>query len=691
MNLNKKIMKKIILFIIPIALLVLGFVAIEPTTPLHNFISDNTNDSTGVLKPKPEHYKEAALIAAILNQHHYSKVKIDDSLSNQIFDEYINSYDSYHIYFTQEDIDSFEKYRYQLDDLLLNGDINFAYEIYSVFKERFTDRMKAIPGILETGFDFTLDEYIESDLPETWYSSQEEINEAWRKLLKSQALNMKLAGKEKTDINKTIQERYDRYEKLISQYNSEDVFQLYMNAFTSTFDPHTSYFSPINAENFEIDMSLSLEGIGARLYSKDDYITFSEIIAGGPAFKSKKLFEGDRIVGVAQEGDTAFVNIIGWRTDDAVQLIRGPKDSKVSLQILDADATIGSIPKEITLVRDKIKLEEQAATKKIVPVNYKNNEYSIGIINIPSFYRNFEAQRNGDEDFESTQRDVKRILNELKAENVDGILIDLRRNGGGSLQEAIELTGLFIPDGPVVQVKNADGSIDVGTDPDPETVYEGPLAVMVDRFSASASEIFTGAIQDYKRGLIIGEQTFGKGTVQNLIALDRFIQDSDVKLGQLKLTLAKYYRINGSSTQHLGVSPDIAFPSPFTAEEYGESAQPNALPWDQIKSSVYQPLNQVDDKLLARLNISYSQRLKENKELQELIEGIDYIKENKGRDKLSLNEEVRKAELKKEEEEREKIKINSSESDDEDSDENEEDLYLKEGTQILAEMIANVG
>ena len=684
-------MKKIILFIIPIALLVLGFVAIEPTTPLHNFISDNTNDSTGVLKPKPEHYKEAALIAAILNQHHYSKVKIDDSLSNQIFDEYINSYDSYHIYFTQEDIDSFEKYRYQLDDLLLNGDINFAYEIYSVFKERFTDRMKAIPGILETGFDFTLDEYIESDLPETWYSSQEEINEAWRKLLKSQALNMKLAGKEKTDINKTIQERYDRYEKLISQYNSEDVFQLYMNAFTSTFDPHTSYFSPINAENFEIDMSLSLEGIGARLYSKDDYITFSEIIAGGPAFKSKKLFEGDRIVGVAQEGDTAFVNIIGWRTDDAVQLIRGPKDSKVSLQILDADATIGSIPKEITLVRDKIKLEEQAATKKIVPVNYKNNEYSIGIINIPSFYRNFEAQRNGDEDFESTQRDVKRILNELKAENVDGILIDLRRNGGGSLQEAIELTGLFIPDGPVVQVKNADGSIDVGTDPDPETVYEGPLAVMVDRFSASASEIFTGAIQDYKRGLIIGEQTFGKGTVQNLIALDRFIQDSDVKLGQLKLTLAKYYRINGSSTQHLGVSPDIAFPSPFTAEEYGESAQPNALPWDQIKSSVYQPLNQVDDKLLARLNISYSQRLKENKELQELIEGIDYIKENKGRDKLSLNEEVRKAELKKEEEEREKIKINSSESDDEDSDENEEDLYLKEGTQILAEMIANVG
>ncbi|UZR94602.1 carboxy terminal-processing peptidase [Chondrinema litorale] len=685
-------MKKIILIIIPIALLVLGFVAIEPTTPLHNLITQTTNDSTGVLKPKPEHYKEAALIAAILNQHHYSKVKIDDSLSSAIFEEYVNSYDSYHIYFTQEDLNSFEKYRYQLDDLLLNGDVNFAFDVFKVFRERFNERMRAIPGILKTGFDFTKDEYIEADLPKTWYATQPEIDDAWRKLLKSQALNMKLAGKETEDINKTIQDRYDRYEKLISQYNSEDVFQLYMNSFAGTFDPHTSYFSPISAENFEIDMSLSLEGIGARLYSKDDYITFSEIIPGGPAFKSKKLFEGDRIVGVAQEGDTSFVNIIGWRTDDAVQLIRGPKDSKVSLQILDAEATIGAIPKEITIVRDKIKLEEQAATKEIVPVTYKNNQYNIGVINIPSFYRNFEAQRQGDENFESTQRDVKRILNELKAENVDGVLIDLRRNGGGSLQEAIELTGLFIPDGPVVQVKNADGSIDVGTDPDPETVYDGPLAVMVDRFSASASEIFTGAIQDYKRGVIIGEQTFGKGTVQNLIALDRFIQNSDEKLGQLKLTLAKYYRINGSSTQHLGVSPDIAFPSPFSAEEYGESAQANALPWDQIRSTVYQTMNQVDEKLIDRLNISYSQRLKTNKELQELIEGIEYIKENKGKDQISLNEEVRKEELEEEEAKREKMKISDSDEEGEgESEKKDDDIYLKEGTLILAEMIANVG
>jgi len=678
-------MKKVFFFILPICL-VLGFVIANEPAPFKKIISLQIGDSTGILQPKPEHMKEAALIAAILNQHHYSNIKLDDSLSSVIFDEYIESYDNYHIYFTKGDIAKLEKYRYELDDLLFNGDVSFAYETFAIFHERFKQRMTKIPLSLEKGFDFTIDEYMDAELPEAWFESDEEINEAWRKLLKSQALSMKLAGKSGEDINETIQKRYERYQNLISKYNSEDVFQSYMNSLASAFDPHTSYFSPISAENFEIDMSLSLEGIGARLYSKDDYITFSEIIAGGPAFKSKKLFEGDRIVGVAQEEDTSYVNIIGWRTDDAVQLIRGPKDTKVKLQILAAEATVGSIPSEVTIVRDKIKLEEQAATKEVVPIEFKNNNYNIGIITIPSFYRNFEAQREGVKDFESTQRDVKRILNELKEDNIDGILIDLRRNGGGSLQEAIELTGLFIPDGPVVQVKNADGSIDVGEDTDPETVYEGPLAVIVDRFSASASEIFTGAIQDYKRGVVIGEQTFGKGTVQNLIPLERFIKDSDVKLGQLKLTLAKYYRINGSSTQHLGVSPDIAFPSPFTAEEYGESAQPNALPWDQIKSSNYESINQVNDKIITQLNLSYSERLASNKELQELIESIDYIKNNRDRGRLSLNEAQRKKEL--EEEEARQKKIRGEEKDDEDK---KYDPYLDEGKRILAEMISNIG
>ncbi len=684
-------MKKLIFFILPICL-ILGFVLANEHTPLHAPLQDvlslqSSNDSTGMLKPKEEHYKEAALIAAILNQHHYSDIELNDSLSSIVFDEYLESYDSYHIYFTKGDVTQLEKYRYELDDLLLNGDVSFAYETFAIFHERFKQRMAEIKPMLAKGFDFTIDEYMDAELPEIWYSTDEEIQEAWRKLLKSQALSMKLAGKSPEDIDETILKRYERYQNLISKYNSEDVFQSYMNAVAGSFDPHTSYFSPISAENFEINMSLSLEGIGARLYSKDDYITFSEIIPGGPAFKSKKLFEGDRIVGVAQEEDTAFVNIVGWRTDDAVQLIRGPKDSKVKLQILHADATVGSVPVEVVIVRDKIKLEEQAATKKIVPVEYKNSKYNIGIINIPSFYRNFEAQRQGVKDFESTQRDVKRILNELKAEKVDGILIDLRRNGGGSLQEAIELTGLFIPSGPVVQVRNADGSIDVGEDPDPGIIYDGPLAVMVDRFSASASEIFAGAIQDYNRGVIIGEQTFGKGTVQNLIALERFIQDTDVKLGQLKLTLAKYYRINGSSTQHLGVNPDVSFPSPFSAEEYGESAQPNALPWDQIKSTSYQPLNLVDKKIIAQLNLSHQERRSKNEELQELIESINYIKENRDKEKISLNEAVRKKEI--EEEEARQKKLRADEEEDEEKDDT--DLYLDEGTRILAEMISNVG
>lgn len=653
------------------------------------------DSDTTVLRSNRELEKESQVITEVLNRAHYRKTDLNDSLSSVILDNYLSSLDRSKVYFLKEDIDKFEKYRNSLDDHLKEGDLSAAFDIYNTFKTRFNDRKEVIDSLVMVEFDFTKDEYYDTDREDAdWATSKEELDEEWRKIIKSQALSLKLTDKDWPAIQDNLTKRYDRLYNYINQNKSMDVFQVYMNAFTESYDPHTSYFSPRTAENFKITMSQSLEGIGASLQQDGDFTKVAEVIAGGPAFKSKLIQKDDRIIGVAQGEDGEMVDVIGWRLDEVVELIRGKKDSKVRLSILKASDGANALPVEITLMRDKVKLEEQAAKKKMVPYTQNGVTYNIGIITIPSFYMDFDEAQKGNPDYTSTTRDVRRLISELKQEGMDGLLIDLTYNGGGSLSEAIELSGLFIPKGPVVQVRNADGSINSGDDPDDELFYDGPLGVVVNRFSASASEIFAGAMQDYQRGVVIGEQTFGKGTVQNLIDLDRIIS-TDQKLGQLKLTLAKFYRVTGSSTQHKGVVPDIELPSEFSADEFGESSSPAALPWDQIRSSKFRPMRSVSEELISTLRAQYEERLSTDEELIALVRDIEDVKKLRSETRISLNLEKRKKEKEEMEEKRKKSGLlegaaGDFELDDEEAEDEmeEEGPYIKESVRILAEMIA---
>ncbi len=656
-----------------------------------------TPDSLTVLSPKEYYPKETELINTIVSRYHYKKIKLNDSLSSVIFDKYINSLDFNKSYFISTDIKEFEEYKNQFDDFIIQGELNSVYNIFEIYRERANKRFDYVKQVLNKGFDFTVDELYEIDRENAqWPSSDEEANEIWRKRIKNDALNLKLAGKDPDSITTTLTKRYENYRKAINQYNSEDVFQLFMNSYTESIDPHTNYFSPITSDNFKINMSLSLEGIGAQLQQEDDYTKVVDVIPGGPAFKSDLLHRNDKIVGVAQEDDGEMVDVIGWRVTEVVQLIRGPKGTTVRLLVIPSEAGLNSVPKEIKLVRDKVKLEEQAAKKEILQIEEGNVHYKLGVIKISTFYSDFEAQQKGDKNYKSTTRDVKRIIGELKDEGVDGVIIDLRNNGGGSLNEAIDLTGLFIKDGPVVQVRNGDGNIQVGNDEDPNIVYDGPLAVLVNKFSASASEIFSGAIQDYDRGLIIGEQTYGKGTVQNLIDLNRIMQNSDNKLGQVKVTIAKYYRVNGGSTQNLGVIPDIELPSSVDAEEFGESFEKSALPWDEIKPTDFKQVDKVKE-FLALILKKHQDRVASSSEFDYLLEDIQEIKNVREQKMISLNEEVRKKEMVKEEEEkfqreneRRKVKgIKLLEKGEKVSESSApDDLYLDETGRVLADLIA---
>ena len=557
-------------------------------------------------------------------------------------------------------------------------------------------RIDYVSEILQNEFDYSTDEYFEvRNDSSIWAANAAELNDIWRKRIKYDALNLKLAGKDWPSISETLKKRYENIRKAIYQTKSEDVFQLYLNAYTESVDPHTNYLLPITSDNFKIDMTRALEGIGAQLQAEDDYTKVVEIIAGGPAFKSNLLHRDDKIIGVAQGNDGEMVDVIGWRVNDVVKLIRGPKESVVRLLILQASDGANALPKEIKLVRDKVKLEDQSAKKQILEFNNNEIPYRVGVISIPAFYYDYEAEQKGDRNFKSTTRDVRKLINELQSEKVDGIVIDLRNNGGGSLQEAIELTGLFIKDGPVVQVKQSSGYIDVGDDPDPGIAYSGPLAVLVNRFSASASEIFSAAIQDYGRGIILGEQTFGKGTVQNLIDLNRMWGKTGNKLGQVKITIAKFYRISGGSTQHLGVVPDIKFPSPIDAHEFGESSESSALPWDQIMATKFLPFTNVND-FIPLLQNMHEMRIKSDLRFQSFIEDVNESKEIREKNFISLNESVRKKEKEEQELKREQRKkvllesgavklINKEEVPAKES--NSEDVLLNESAYILSDLI----
>ncbi|NRA21585.1 MAG: carboxy terminal-processing peptidase [Oceanospirillaceae bacterium] len=511
-----------------------------------------------------------------LSKRHYNKIEINDALSSNLLDSYIDNLDPSRSYFYSADIKEFETLRHRLDDEIKNASVASGFLLYNRLQQRIIERVNYAINRLESPkkFDFSLNENFETNREDSpWIQTKSDMDNLWRKRLKSSILNLTMEKQSNQEAKDKLIKRYKSQLSRIQQTNSEDVFQTYVNNFTRLYDPHTAYFSPRNSENFKINMSLSLQGIGAVLQTEDEFTQIVRLIPSGPADKTGKLKAKDKIVGVGQGRNGVIEDIIGWRLDDVVQKIRGKKGTVVKLEVVSADSK--SLERKIVFItRDKVKLEEQAAQKKVVTTIVDGREYKIGVIDVPTFYIDFAALQKGDKNYKSTTRDVKKLINELKKENIDGLLIDLRNNGGGALQEANELAGLFLRLGATVQIKYANGSIGPLFDRDPEITYTGPLGVIVNRQSASASEIFAGAIQDHHRGVIIGNQTFGKGTVQTL---------SPLKHGQLKLTHAKFYRISGDSTQNKGVMPDISLPALLDIEEYGESALAHALPWDTVK------------------------------------------------------------------------------------------------------------
>jgi carboxyl-terminal processing protease len=658
------------------------------------------SDSLRTIEPKNHFALENQLVTTMLSRYHYKDFNLDDSLSSLMFNNYIKTLDYSKVYFFESDISLLEKERYSFDDYLLAGNVQPFFDIFNLYEKRLIERMEYVDTILTRGFDFSVNDSVEINREKSsWVSTWGEMDRLWEQRIKNDALSLYLAGRDEEAIKTNLKKRYDNFTRALYQYNSEDVFQLAMDSYTTSVDPHTNYLSPATSDNFKIDMSLSLEGIGARLMSEDGYTKVVEVIPGGPAFHSKEIDVDDRIIAVAQGTDGEFVDVIGWRITDVVQLIRGPKETTVRLQILKAKDGVTAKPEEITLVRDKVKLEDQAAKKELIDITNNGIAYRIGVITIPKFYTDFEGLQSGDKNPKSTVTDVRALLEELKQEKVDGVIIDLRNNGGGALSEAIDVTGLFIDLGPVVQVKNTEGLVEVDEDVDPSLVYAGPLAVMVNRFSASASEIFAAAIQDYGRGIIVGEQTYGKGTVQNLIDLNRVSRSSTNKYGQLKLTIAKYYRINGGSTQNLGVIPDITFPSYIDPHEFGESSQPSALPWDQIDPTNYQLYSNLN-KIIPELNSLSEKRRSSDIEFQFLIEDINSYNESQNKKYVSLNSEIRKQEKEADEEkefkrenERRQIKglelLDKGEIQEKKEDEN--DIFLNETAMIVTDMVSLSG
>jgi len=616
-----------------------------------------------ILTPETQHATASKRIAARFTRGHYKKVKISDSLSQEVFNRYIKQLDFSRNIFLSTDIADFQKHSLEFDDVFARGKLSTAYDIYNLNMQRRLERYQYALSLLDSEvvgnnsadesqaspFDFSKDEFYDYDREDAaWSTSTAELDELWRIKVKSDVLNLLLAGKEWPKAKEVLTKRYKYAVKRIKQSESEDVFQLVMNSFARVVEPHTSYLSPRNAERFQMEMNLSLEGIGAVLRAEEDYTVIQSVVSGGPADSSKALKPKDRIVGVAQ-ADKDFEDVIGWRLDDVVDKIKGPKGTTVRLQILSGESDDISEIKEVTIVRDKIKLENKAAKSEVYyedtgiiksednteesvnasPAVQKTEGKKLGIITIPSFYNNLS-------------RDVKKEIAKLKEQEVEGIIVDLRGNGGGSLPEATLLTGLFIDKGPVVQIRNGANRVDVHRDKDGISHYDGPLTVMVDRYSASASEIFAAAIQDYGRGVIVGEHTFGKGTVQQHRGLGRVYDLYENPLGSIQYTIAKFYRINGGSTQHRGVLPDIAFPTAVDPDDWGESKEENALPWDQIDRAKYSKLSDVKSDV-TYLTSLYQQRIKENSEFNYLLADIETYKAEKDDKTISLNLETRKS------------------------------------------------
>ena len=630
--------------------------------------------SANDLKPDMQQSVVAKSLVELIENFHYQKVAVNDAFSSVVFDEYLKALDGGRSYFLQSDIADFEKFRLTMDDDVRSGDLSVPFYIFNVYQKRYNDRVNFALKEIEKKFSFTSNDtytYDREKLP--WLKSESESNSLWSKRIKYEMLNLKITGTEETKMKETLKKRYENLISQSTKFNQQDVFQIFMNSFTGSVDPHTSYFVPNKAQEFNEDLARTFEGIGARLQLENEVVKIAEIIPGGPAFKSKAIQANDRIIAVAQGKAGEFVDVIGWRLDVTVTKIKGPKGTIVRLKVIPAGQELSSTPKIVELVRDKVVLEDQSAKRTIKTITSGGKSYKIGIIQLPAFYADFRAMQAGDPNYKSTTRDVRLLLDTLKREKVDAVVLDLRSNGGGSLPEAISLTGLFIKSGPVVQVRDRRNEIEVSEDEDESIAWTGPLGVFVDRFSASASEIFAGAIQDYGRGVIIGNQSYGKGTVQQGIDMSRVISTTDKlmlkgaqtvnakgsqganvtrtnapEFGQINLTMAKFYRVNGSSTQHKGVVPDIEFPTVFSKDKYGESSEPSALPWDTISPSQFNPLASLDE-VKRKLIALHQERMKTSVGFKDLQEDIAEFAKREAETSITLNE----AQLKKERDEQE--------------------------------------
>tara|TARA_B100001113_G_scaffold53481_1_gene39439 strand:- start:1149 stop:3245 length:2097 start_codon:yes stop_codon:yes gene_type:complete len=644
------------------------------------------------IQPEKKHEKIGALVERFIERSHYNHTKVDDKLSSLIFSKFIESLDENRSYFTQNEINAFEIYRFKIDDMLGSDAIDPIYDIFNTYRKRASERMEFALALLEKEPDFTLQESFKFDRSDIdWPSTSVELDEIWRKRVKNDALSLILNDKTWDEAKEILAKRYERFSKQLNQINSDDIFETFMNSAVHSLDPHSSYFSPRNSEEYQIQMSLSYFGIGASLSIEDDYVSIVNIIPGGPAAIDGRLKPKDRITGISQGEDKSMTDVIGWRLDDVVRLIRGPENTVVKLQILPGDSNPGETENIIELTREQIKLEESAAKSKIIETQREKEKFKIGVIDIPSFYRDFRALKSGDEEFTSTTSDVKRLLSNLENDNIDALVIDLRNNGGGHLTEATALTGLFIDNGPVVQLRNANGRISRLDDPDPvpRSAYNGPLIVLVNRYSASASEIFAAAIQDYERGIVVGQQTYGKGTVQNLYALDQYVRRNQDELGQLTLTIGKYYRVTGESTQNRGVIPDIELPSYIDIDNTGESSRDTALPWDKIKPSRYKKNKSMEDPI-NQLRELHTERRKTDPELIFLLKDIEESFLYRKQTTVSLNLNKRISEREEREERKEvidnlRVKANNNDETQEESE--DRDINLNETAAIASDLV----
>ncbi len=607
--------------------------------------SASTGANGADLAPTEREAKVSRLVSSMFERSHYRQAPVNDPVSSLVLDRYVESLDGNRSYFLASDVQEFERYRYQLDDAITQGKLDPAFAIFNRFQQRSRERMAYALASLKTEPDFTLQESFEFDREHApWATSQAELDEIWRKRVKNDALSLMLTGKTWAEASDILQKRYERAAKRSEQVTSDDVFESFMNSFASVFDPHSNYFSPRNSEEYRIQMSLSYEGIGASLQVVDDYVTIMEILPGGSAQQSGELKATDRILAVGQGKTGEMVDVVGWRLDDVVDLIRGPGGAVVRLQIQAGNAAPGAAERVVTLTRKKITLEAQAAKKELRTIKRGDQELRIGVIDVPSFYQDFDARTAGDKNYRSTTRDVRRLIEEFQKEGgIDGLVLDLRENGGGHLTEAIGLVNLFVPKGPVVQLREAGGRVEVLESEDQGVAYSGPLTILVDRFSASASEIFAAAMQDYGRGIVIGQETYGKGSVQNLYPLDRYALGQDPGYGQLTVTIGMYYRVTGDSTQNRGVQPDIRLPSPISPEEVGESSREGALPWNRIRTATFKPEGDVAP-VLAELRRDHDSRVAGDADYRYAeaeIAAIDAMRKEKT---VSLNLKERQAE-----------------------------------------------